>query len=350
MEITWNLITKNVHRNKLLEKKLRQKVTKLEKHLKHFPPDAVHLQIALERNPKMENYLAALTLRLPSDILRSAKSAPDPIKAFDDAVRALLRTLESLKAKLRRETFWKRKDRRAQLRQRKAAGFALEPEVAGSGPQSLSDVIRELLSVNYSRLLRYVRRQLWHAITAGDVPRDAIDPRGVVNEVARRALAAPQKKPARMEFLLWFYVMARQELARRIKALKTQSEEAVPLEAPQFLPDDLAIVEGYDAEQPLDIIERQLETRVSTTGEVLPDGSVDTPDQVAMRRELLAGLRRAASTWPPVEREVFELYYVEGFEVDEVAMIVGATAKRVREIIATIQQRLRAAALEQALV
>src|SRR5882762_5849957 len=95
--LPWNLITKNLHGHELLRKKLRQKISKLERHLKHFPPGTVHLHIALERNPKEENYAAALNLRVPSNILRSEKSARDVVKAFDNAVKAMLRELESLK-------------------------------------------------------------------------------------------------------------------------------------------------------------------------------------------------------------------------------------------------------------
>src|SRR5882762_9228019 len=140
---SWNLVTKNLHGHELLRKKMREKIIKLEKHLKHFPPDTVHLQIALERHPKKPLHTAALTLRLPSNILHSKKSAPDGIKAFDDAVRALFRELESLKAELCRETFWKRKDRREQLHQLKTAGFAVEPLSEGTGPQQIKDVVRE---------------------------------------------------------------------------------------------------------------------------------------------------------------------------------------------------------------
>jgi len=348
--LPWNLVTKNLHGHELLRKKLRQKISKLERHLKHFPSGTVHLHIALERNPKKENYAAALTLRVPSNILRSEKSAPDVIKAFDDAVKVLLRELESLKAELRRDVFWKRKDRREKLHQRKAVGFAAQPQPEGVGPRNPGDVIRELLGSNYKRLLRYVRRQLWHDTTAGEIPRDAIDPRAVVDEVARRALAEPQKKPDGMNYLFWFYVLARQELARCRKALQTQAAMSEPLEAPQFLPDDLAIAEGYDAEQPLDIIERQLEPPVADTKDLLPDTRVKAPDEIVARRKLLAEMRRAASVWPKPERDVFELYYVEGFEPEEVAMILGQPKNRVREIIASLQQRLRTEALQQALV
>lgn len=347
--LPWNLVTKNLHGHELLRKKLRQKLTKLEKHLKHFPADAVHLHIALERHPRKALYTAALTLRLPSNILRTEKSSTDLIKAFDDANKALLRELASLKADLRRETFWKRHQRRRQLSRLKAAGFAAQPQAEGSGPQNLGDVIRELLAAHYRRLLRYGRRQLWHDITAGEVPRDAIDPRAVVDEAARRALADPRKKPAAMPYLLWFYVLVRQELARRRKALKAATA-TLPVEAPRFLPDDLAVAEGYDAEQPLDIIERQIEPPVAEAKDLLPDPRSETPDQAAVRHELLAELRRVVSRWPQADRDLFELYYVEGFEPHEVAMILGTPEQRVRERIHAMQDRLRAAALEQALV
>jgi hypothetical protein len=56
--------------------------------------------------------------------LQSLGSA-DVIKAFDDAVKALLRELASLKADLRREAYWKRKDRRKELHAVKSAGGGL---------------------------------------------------------------------------------------------------------------------------------------------------------------------------------------------------------------------------------
>jgi ribosomal subunit interface protein len=235
-ELPWNLVTKNLHGHELLRKKLREKISKLEKHLTHFPAGAVHLHIALERHPRKKHYIAALTLRVPSNILHSEKSAPDVIKAFDDAVKVLVRQLAALKAELRREAFWKRKARRGQLRELKTAAFASRPQAEGAGPQSEADVLRELLEQHHRRLLRYANRHVWHEVTAGDLPHGVIDARAIVDEVARRALAAPDKKPANVGWLIWLYVLARQEIARGCKELTTQAEETVPLEAPQIVP------------------------------------------------------------------------------------------------------------------
>jgi len=171
----WNLVTKNLHGHELLREKLREKIHKLETHLQHFPPGAVHLQIVLERHSKKPVHSAALALRVPSNVLHTKKTATEVIKAFDDAVKALLRILESLKGELRREHLWKRKQRREQLRDLKATGFATEPQAEGAGPQKFEDVFREFVQQHYSRLSRHARRHIRHDELTAEVPRGALD-------------------------------------------------------------------------------------------------------------------------------------------------------------------------------
>jgi ribosomal subunit interface protein len=112
MEIPWNFVTKNLVGHELLRKKLLEKISKLQRHLKNFPADAVHLNIVLERQVRRHFHTARLTLRLPSNTLHTMKSAPDVIAAFDLAVKALLRELQDLKTDLRGEAAWKRKELR----------------------------------------------------------------------------------------------------------------------------------------------------------------------------------------------------------------------------------------------
>src|SRR5437867_6041096 len=87
--ISWNISAKNVEVNADLQRRLLGKVAKLERHLAHFPHDAMHLQIALERHHAKPLCTAGLTLRLPSNILHSEKSAGDIMPAVDAAVKAL---------------------------------------------------------------------------------------------------------------------------------------------------------------------------------------------------------------------------------------------------------------------
>lgn len=104
MTLKWNLVTKGMRPHAQLQSKLKQKIAKLEKHLEHFPPDAVHLQVSLERHPKRVWFDTALTLRLPATVLQSEKSGADPLPAFDQAIKTLLREVAGLKSDLRRES------------------------------------------------------------------------------------------------------------------------------------------------------------------------------------------------------------------------------------------------------
>src|SRR5689334_9514667 len=108
MTLKWTLVTKRMRPHGQLQKKLQEKVSKLETHLEHFPPDAVQLQVNLEHNPKKSLFMVALTLRLPSNTLRAEKQGPDPVPALDLAVKALLREIAVLKSALRRESQWPR--------------------------------------------------------------------------------------------------------------------------------------------------------------------------------------------------------------------------------------------------
>ena len=116
MKLRWALFTRNMQAHGQLRKKLQQKIHKLEAHLTHFPSDAVHFQVNLERHPKKPLFGAGLTLRLPSNLLRAEKFAEDPIPAFDHAVKALLREIGVLKASLRHERQWQAILRPAPLR------------------------------------------------------------------------------------------------------------------------------------------------------------------------------------------------------------------------------------------
>jgi ribosome-associated translation inhibitor RaiA len=134
MKLKWSLNAKRMHPHGLLKQKLEQKIQKLETHLEHFPADAVHLLVTLERHPKKTLFAAALTLHLPSNTLRAEKFAADPVPAFDMAIKTLLRELAVLKSALRRESDWNRSLRRAFQGAAGPSLFAIKPAEASMAP------------------------------------------------------------------------------------------------------------------------------------------------------------------------------------------------------------------------
>jgi DNA-directed RNA polymerase specialized sigma24 family protein len=59
-------------------------------------------------------------------------------------------------------------------------------------------------------------------------------------------------------------------------------------------------------------------------------------------------MQKTANCWPKPEREAFELHFVEGFEPDEIAMVLGLTTKQANELLDNIRSRLRETLLAEA--
>lgn len=349
-KLQWNIVCKNFEVNDYLQKKIRQKISKLERHLKHFPPETVHLHIRLERNPKNEQYTAALTLRVPSNIIHSEKSGKDVVKVFNQSVDALFENLNSLKAELRREIYWKRKDRREQIRKLKSLGFAAQPQQAGEGPQKEEDVAREFVKQHYSRLVRHARRHIRTDELSGEIPAGFIDARAVVDQAVATAIANADKRPKDMNWLLWIYKHIHEELLLRRKEFRAKQKTEVSVEETVPVKDDSESLSGYDVEQPLDVVAEKLEPKVTKVEDLIPDTKESSPDKIIERKELLEQLQSAIQTWSREEKDVFELYFVEGFEPFEIAMILQIPTKKVQQIISELQNKIRSELINSALV
>ena len=340
MTLTWNLVSKHIRPHEQLQSKVRQKIVKLERYLQPFPPEAVHLLVNLERHPRQDDFTASLTLRLPANILHVEKAAKgDPIPAFDKAMRALLRELANLKSELGREAAWHQRGPAKDATVRGTARFAPAPHPAG--PRSLSDTLAEMIRRYHGRLLYHVQRQLHRDQADGEIPRGAIRAEVVVDEAVRQALSRPQKKPEELSYRMWLYLLVRRELTRRYRRLRIDGEQNVPLEAAATLPDDAELLQGYDAEHPLDIIEAKLEPACVACGDLLPDTQCPAPDAVAAEHDLIDYLHRLTAGWPEKERAVFDLHFLEGFDAGEIALLEDLKPAEAAGLIQDVQLRLR---------
>jgi ribosomal subunit interface protein len=345
MSLSWNIVSKNVELHEALRKKFRQKIAKLEQHLQHFPKEAVYLQIVLERHPKKELFTTALNLRLPSNILRSVKSAADPVPAFDQAVKVLLRELITLKSDLRRERQWQ--SRRGVLREAEARSFAAEPLPPGQGPQALGDLVRKMIEAHHGRLTYYVGRLIWRAKLAGMIPPGSVDAAAVVDEVAREDCLQAEEKPKELSYRLWFYSLARQDYERRLEELRDQQRNTISLESTVAFPEETNRVDGQDTELPLSAAQEHWSPAPGQLADALPDVRNLPPDLAASEHDLIDHLQKVSHHWPPRERSIFELYFIEGFEPDEVAMMEGVKTAEITKLIPLVQARLRSALMEE---
>ncbi len=344
MELSWNLVVKNLEHDSELEARVRDELGKLERHLRRYPPDAMHLQVAIGRYPRKSFFTVALTLRLPSNVLRVEKSGAAMVPVLDDAIAVLARQIEGHRDELRQESIWKRRGRMAENVE---VRFARVPQRDGEGPETLAEIIRDLLRDNYPRFFRYVRRRVRRAELSGAIFEGAIDPRGVLDEAARQALSGPDQKPSDLSFRLWIYRLIKEELNRRFERLKEERRDSISMREQDLLRADTNRARGDFTDRSLDFVDRTIDSAVAELSGVLPhpEGS---PEETLEHRDLLNYLHDVAHQWPLREQHVFELHFVEGLSSPEVSLVERIPQEEVEEMIRVIQGRLRTLLFEEA--
>ncbi len=318
MTYTWHSITKNIHAENL-GLKFNRRLDKIKKQLLHFSENSVHLNIALEKNPKKEIYVASLTLHLPSNILHTEKSADKLMTAFDHAADALVREIASLKSDLRGEFQWKRRSRRMLLHQAKLTRFGVLP--MGEDASETPAIAGEMLEEHRGHLLSFVHRQISRDEAGRRIPVDLIEPKAVVEDVIRLALATVDEKPLEQTHKVWFYVLAREELKRRYSALNVLDREGS---------------EADGRAERAELLHRKFEPPFSEPLEAYIDSS--RPD---LQAQLLEQFQLESEGWTEDERAVFDLRFFEGLGPDEIATITGQGLEKVCETIDSTGQRMR---------
>jgi ribosomal subunit interface protein len=335
--IKWNIVSKNFRPGFSVKEKLAHKIAGVGKHLVHFSPETLHLQVLMEKQAKRGTYTVRLTLRLPSNILHAAKSDDDLLHAIDTATAALESEVKSLKAELRGDYRWKRPVRRAKLRAEEALFFA-EPMEAG--PQSHTDMVADLLAAHDQHLLAHARRGVRMAELSGELPAGAVDAGDILDEAARICLGHPGDKPDALTHEQWFYQLIREELVRQCREFAEEQQfRTEPAGERQLSLEDEA--EGYDAENPLDLITQEIEPEENLPEERIADPAVVLPYVAIAGKELVEWLQQEVKRWSANEQEVFELHYLVGFEADDIAKVRDERKEETEALIATIQVRLR---------
>jgi ribosome-associated translation inhibitor RaiA len=100
---------KHVESHKPVEVEVERHVAKLQKLLKTYSPDLVQLHGGFSKNPRTEEFSCALTLSLPSGVLRATGIGPVVRTSCKKAFSDLEAQVKKHQAKLRKDYEWKRK-------------------------------------------------------------------------------------------------------------------------------------------------------------------------------------------------------------------------------------------------
>lgn len=318
-----------LHRTPDIDREIQHWTEKIQKRLQVFRPELVHLKGLVEQNTPREGFTVSLNLRLPSGQMAAQESATTALAAikaaFDDLISQVVRHKQLLRSSHR----WQR--RGARESKPVAEPTSASPQNSSAPPAS-SDDVRSFVNANFTRLGRFVEREIFMRETSGDLDPGAIAADEIVDEAAARALDEQAPKPDLLRLEPWLYRLALQsidDLAARL----AQHDSEVDLAAPQRRRSELASDESH--------LQFHQPDETHTTESSIADRRAPTPEDVAYTDEMITLVQFALEGAARGDREAFILHALEGFSTEEIAAITDHKPEQVQKAITRAREKLR---------
>jgi RNA polymerase sigma factor (sigma-70 family) len=181
-------------------------------------------------------------------------------------------------------------------------------------------------------LERFVERELYFRETAEEITPESITKEEVIDEAIARALGNGGEKPERLGLEPWLYRLALRSI-QDLSASTPESLLSVHLEDSARRPNVRASDEPeLQFHQPDETLTRE---------DVIADRRTATPEDIASSDELVTLVQFALEGAGRADREAFILHAIEGFSLDEIAVITDRKPDEVRGSIELAREHLR---------
>lgn len=323
-------ISYRTHKTPDIEKDVQHHIDKLTKRLQVFRPELIHLKGVVEQNSPREGFVVSLNLRLPSGQMAVQNSAPAASPAIKAAFEDLLQQINKHKALLRSSHKW---SRRRSANERSEAQVPFESTIAAvQAPVVSPDDIRSYINANLGRLERFVDREIAYREASALIPVDLITRDEVIDEAVARAMGNGEEKPERVALEPWLYRMA----IHAISDLAAREQDEVPaihleesVRKQNVRASDEAELQFHQPDETL------------TEESVIADRGVATPEDIAYTDEMATLVQFALRGVSDAVRAAFILHSIEGFTVDEIAVITDQRPGEVQTSITKAREHLR---------
>ncbi|MBI4463929.1 MAG: hypothetical protein HY647_04420 [Acidobacteria bacterium] len=290
----------HVSQNPQMDKAIRQHVTKLERLLKRFSPDLIHLHGLIEYNAAHQGPACSLNLWLPTAQLHARHEGGTPLTAIQACFSHLTEQVKKHKQMLRREDVWKRRRYKFQHEQRELEAG----EVRLRDRQQLRDYLNQVLP----QLERFITRELLYREMSGVLLPGTILSTELVNEVVARVL---ESSPGTDSNSAPFHLL----VSEAIRVLN--GPLGIPPQSP--LPSPVS---------PAGLGIPRIENSIPTMAESSPP-----PNPADL---LLASL-------PILHRQVYTLHVLEGFDWEETARVLLISPREAEQLCEQVNQKVAAA-------
>jgi DNA-directed RNA polymerase specialized sigma24 family protein/ribosome-associated translation inhibitor RaiA len=322
-------ISYKVRRTPDIDNEIQHWTEKIERRLQVFRPELIHLKGLVEQNSPREGFSVSLNLRLPSGQMAAQESASAANAAIKAAFSDLLGQIGRHKDLLRNSHRRKRNVKPDGRMSVQNPSMTMIP-AAENASVSIEE-IRVYINVNFTRLERFVERELGFRETSGDFPADAVSAVEVVDEVTARALDDRVPKPDLITIEPWLYRLAIEVMEEFATGAANSGE--LTFEGVLRRRDERA------SDEPR-LQFHQPDEAMTTEGSIR-DERASSPEEIAYTDEIVGLINFGLRDAEPAEREAFILNALEGFSAAEIASITDQNLEQVRTAIAGAREKLR---------
>lgn len=322
-----------------VEREFQLQIKKLERRLRVFKPDLVHLHAIVDQEDG-QGPRASLNLRLPSGQMAVQNTAENVLAAVKAAFPDLIAQLTRHKDLLRGD--FSRKRRRA------GRGQVIEPVVPfeqtfASVPaqenasadtlatQNTGNDLETWFNANMAQLKEFIDRELQYRVNSDQLRPDEISTEEVLDEVMVSALSQENGYSQFLSEEASFHRLALQAI-RRLMDDNSQMAN-VSLEAPARAQN----VTGSDE----NVLQYHQPDDRPQEEDTIRDQNTRTPEEIYASEEMVGQLDLVLHELRAKDREAFVLYTLEGFTIDEIARLSDRPPDQVRQSIHHARERVQ---------
>ena len=331
-----------------LKKLIDRKVGKLNQRFESYGGhgDALKLTVALTRSLHRNQYVAELTLKVPRKVFHAEKATDDPISAVTSSFDALIRDAERYKFMMNRSL----RAKRMRLRATQRSVLTTEEETASqemsenARQKVFSDAVRNRLASLYN----FARREVLHHQLSGDIEPGDISPIELVNEAIVNVFEKSRSTFSEKEIEHLLYKEVWDILQREIDEVKASRAQSTSVEK---IVENMPVEEepaagGFSGDELFEYWEPE---EVLHLEDVLPESTFPTQEQILEDGELQNLLIHALVRLPEIERRAFVLSDVEGFQLEEIALILSVRIEEIEDIVNAAREKVKKELMEVSL-
>jgi RNA polymerase sigma factor (sigma-70 family) len=236
--------------------------------------------------------------------------------AFDD----IDRQLETYKAGLRRERFWKPISRRREFRRMNTTVPPAQPGRPGA--------FFSRVSPHLEKLSHFAGHVISFAEANGDLEPGELTAEEAVGAALVRAWEQFEKEPARGEIQAWLIWLAAGEIGTEIERLKHERRHIVYID--EMLPKTLPREEFTPADEILYFYQPGEDLNLE---DAVPGLEIPAPEKEAEAAEVHRCVKSALDSMPRDQRRVLLLHFVQELPLEDLAGLVGNPVAQVERTL-----------------